>query len=134
MRNVAFNLADGDLICYLDSDDCLTPKHLEIIANQFTDDISWCYFNDFLVLDKEFKQLYKRINLPRFASVGTSSICHRNPKKLLDGYKLSWSSGYGHDFCYMMKLNSLGWKFKKLEKDPGYIVCHYGGGNRMVDY
>jgi len=28
-----------------------------------------------------------------------------------------------------MKLNSLGTKFKKLEKMPEYIVCHYRDGD-----
>lgn len=126
MRNVAYNIAEGDLICYLDNDDVIAQKHLETIANQFPDDCGWVYYDDFMVLNKEFTKLYQRVVYPRYASIGTSSICHKNFKK--NNINLSFTSGYGHDFIFMMKLNAYGLKFKKLENPPKYIVCHYGGG------
>ena len=124
MRNVALDLVDGDIISYLDSDDVLGPKHLQIIVDQFdTDNYDWVFYNDYMVLDNTFKKLHLRIVEPRWASIGTSSISHKNIKGL------KWSQGYGHDFLFMFKLASMGLKFKKLEKIPEYIVCHYLNGD-----
>ena len=125
MRNIALNMADGDIISYLDSDDIIGPNHLRIIANQFDiDKYSWVFYNDFMTLDSSFKKLLLRTVEPRWASIGTSSISHKNLKDV----KGCWSDGYGHDFIFVFKLASLGLKFKKLDKNPEYIVAHYGGG------
>jgi glycosyltransferase involved in cell wall biosynthesis len=124
MRNVALKLVDGDIISYLDSDDLLGPNHLQVIVDQFDTDIyDWCYYNDYMTLDATFKKLHLRIVEPRWASIGTSSISH---KKNID---ISWTSGYGHDFMFMFRMASMGLKFKKLEKVPEYIVCHYMNGD-----
>lgn len=125
MRNVALDLVDGDIISYLDSDDLLGPNHLQIIVDGFDDEFSWVYYNDYMTLDATFKKLHLRIVEPRWASIGTSSISHKNLNEL----KGCWSSGYGHDFMFMFKLASMGLKFKKLEKTPQYIVAHYNGGD-----
>ena len=120
MRNVALDLVDGDIISYLDSDDVLGPKHLQIIVDQFDiDKYDWVFYNDLLLLDKDFKSFHLRVVEPRWASIGTSSKSHKNIKGI------KWSQGYGHDFMFMFKLASMGLKFKKLEKKPEYIVCHY---------
>jgi glycosyltransferase involved in cell wall biosynthesis len=121
MRNVAIDLVDGDIISYLDSDDVLGPKHLQIIVDQFDDSVDFVYYNDYMTLDATFKKLHLRIVEPRWASIGTSSISHKNIKEL----KGCWTDGYGHDFKFMFKLASMGLKFKKLEKQPEYIVAHY---------
>ena len=124
MRNVAFDVADGDIISYLDSDDVLGPKHLQIIVEQFDlDKWDWVLYNDYMVLDKTFKRLHLRIVEPRWASIGTSSISHKNIKGI------KWTSGYGHDWLFCFKLSSMGLKFKKLKKMPEYLVAHYSGGD-----
>ncbi len=131
MRNVAFNESKGDIITYLDTDDVLGKKHLEIISEQF--DINkwdWVYYDDYMTLDKEFKKLHIRKVEPRYTSIGSSSISHKNPKLLGDkGRRLRWSIGYGHDFCFVMKLNALGLSFRKLDRIPQYIVAHYFQGD-----
>jgi len=71
------------------------------------------------VLDSTFKKLHLRIVEPRWASIGTSSISHKNIKEIV------WPGGYGHDFLFMFKLASDGYKYKKLEKIPEYLVAHY---------
>jgi len=122
MRNIAFQLADGDIISYLDSDDVLGSNHLKIIVEQFDlDNFDFVYYNDLMVLDSTFKNFHNRIVEPRWASIGTSSISHKNLPEL----KNAWSIGYGHDFMFVIKLASMGLRFKKLEKAPQYIVCHY---------
>ena len=124
MRNVAFKIADGDIISYLDSDDILGKNHLQIIVDGFDlDKFDMVYYNDLMVLDSSFKKFYNRIVEPRWASIGTSSISHKN------NINISWTTGYGHDFIFMMKLVSAGLRFKKLEKSSEYIVAHYANGD-----
>lgn len=124
MRNVAFSIVTGDIITYLDSDDVLGSNHLKIIVDGFDlENYDFVFYNDYMVLDNTFKKLHLRIVEPRWASIGTSSISH----KRLSNVK--WSKGYGHDFIFVFKLASLGLRFKKLEKMPEYLVCHYYQGD-----
>jgi glycosyltransferase involved in cell wall biosynthesis len=126
MRNIALKIADGDIISYLDTDDILGPNHLQLIVNGFDLNLwDFVYYNDLLVLDNTFKKFHLRIVEPRWASIGTSSISHKNLKELND----LWSSGYGHDWLFIFKLVSLGLKFKKLEKNSEYLVAHYSSGD-----
>ena len=126
MRNVALEIANGEIITYLDSDDCLKKDHLQYIVNNFDlNKVDWIYYNDIMVLNKEFTKFYTREVEPRYGSIGTSSISHKNPKLLKNGVSIRWPSGYGHDFLYVMKLNSLGLRFKKIDETSGYIVAHY---------
>jgi len=126
VRNTGLEMATGDIISYLDSDDVLGKKHLEIIANGFkNDDIDYVYYNDYMVLDKSFKKFQLRKVDLRWAKIGTSSISHKN----LDIVKGTWPTGYGHDFIFMMKLNSLGLRHKKLQQTSQYFVAHYANGD-----
>jgi glycosyltransferase involved in cell wall biosynthesis len=122
MRNIAFQLASGEIISYLDSDDVLGANHLKIIVEQFDlDNYDFVYYDDLMTLDATFKNFHHRIVEPRWASIGTSSISHKNLPELRN----SWSTQYGHDFIFVIKLASLGLRYKKLEKMPQYIVAHY---------
>lgn len=126
MRNVALREAEGDLISYLDSDDVIGKKHLETIVEQFdTDKYDWVFYNDYLVTSPDFKMLQTRVVETRFGSIGTSAVTHKNPKNIKNGKYLRWTSGYGHDFIFVYKLNALGTRFTKLSKNPQYLVCHY---------
>ena len=126
MRNIAFKESNGDIITYLDADDIFGKNHLSILAEQFNmDEIDWCYYNDYMTLNKEFTILHIRDVTPRYGSIGTSSITHKHPRLLKNGDKLKFPNGYGQDFIFSLLLNSLGYKFKKLEKMGQYIVCHY---------
>jgi len=128
MRNIAYEVADGEIYTYLDADDVIGRNHLKIIADQF-DINKWeaIYYDDYMTLDKDFSKLHIRVVEPRYGSIGTSSISHKNPKLLRNGEYLRWGGGYGQDFIFFLKLASLGYKFKKLEKMPEYIVAHYQG-------
>lgn len=124
MRNVALRDAQGDVISYLDSDDVLGKQHLEIIMNQFdTKKYNWVFYNDYLVTEPTFKKLHLRVVETRFGSIGTSAITH------LKDERLKWSSGYGHDWVFVLKLAGLGTKFTKLKQNPQYLVCHYYNGD-----
>ena len=125
IRNAGLEMADGDIISYLDSDDVIGKKHLEIIANEFSDNIDYVYYNDWMVMDKGFKKFQKRYVDQRWASIGTSSISHRN----MDIVKGAWFDGYGHDFLFMLKLNALGLRHKKLKTNSQYFVAHYANAD-----
>lgn len=132
MRNEGLRMATGDLITYLDSDDVAGPKHIETIVRQWDlENYDIVYYDDYLVLDSAFKKFQIRPVEPRYASIGTSSISHKNFWK--NGSEtfttLQWSIGYGHDFFYWLKLISRGYRFTKLKEKPLYIVCHYSGGD-----
>ncbi len=130
MRNIAYEVADGDIFTYLDADDVIGKNHLKSLSDQFDiEKYDWIYYDDYMTLDKDFSRLHIRAVEPRYASIGTSSISHKNPKNIKNGQYLKFSTGYGHDFVFVMKLASLGTKFKKLEKMPEYIVCHYLGAD-----
>jgi glycosyltransferase involved in cell wall biosynthesis len=130
MRNIAFDIAKGDVITYLDSDDAIGKTHLETINDQFnTDECDWVYYDDYMVLNKEFSKLHIRKVETRFGSIGTSAISHKHPKLLKNGDQLKWISGYCHDWIYVLKMNAMGLTFKKLEKMPQYLVCHYHNGD-----
>lgn len=124
IRREGLKNATGDIVCYLDNDDAWGKKHLETIEKQFTDDVDWVYYDDYLVLSKDFKQLHKRVVEPRFGSIGTSSIAHRNLPEIKETGL--FSDGYGHDWIAVLTLASKGLRFKKLEKAPSYLVCHWG--------
>jgi len=126
MRNIAFDECDGEIVTFLDADDVIGKNHLQIIADQFDiEKWDWIFYSDYMVLNKEFTKTFTRVVETRYGSIGTSSISIKNPKLLKNGTSIRFSSGYGHDFIFVMKLNALGLKFKKLEKMPEYIVAHY---------
>jgi len=127
-RNAAFDLAEGEIISYLDNDDVIGKKHLEIIMEEFTDDVDLVYYDDFLVQSSDFKKLYRRNNFLGYGSIGTSSITHRNNNWL------RWESGYGHDFIFIMRAIINGMRFKKLETSSQYLVAHYGSGVNRGDF
>ena len=127
-RNAGIRIANGDIISYLDNDDILGKRHLEIIMNEFTDDVDIVYYNDFLVRSADFKILFKRINKLSYGYIGTSAITHRN----IDWLK--WTTGYGHDHTFIMYGIINGLRHKKIKETPQYIVCHYGADNNKGDF
>lgn len=130
MRNIAYQFATGEIVTYLDSDDIIGKNHLQTIYEQFNiNEYDWVYYNDYMALNKEINKFQIRKVETRWGSIGTSSISHKNPKLLENGNQVKFPIGYGHDFLFAMKLNSLGLKFKKLDKNPQYVVCHYLNGD-----
>jgi glycosyltransferase involved in cell wall biosynthesis len=130
VRNKGLELADGDIISYLDNDDIIAKTHLTNIVKGFeNNDVDFVYYNDYLVTEPTFKTLYMRENELRYSQCGTSSISHLNIKSDW----LKWTGLYGHDYVFIMTMILNGLKFKKIS-GCSYLVCHYGnisqgGGN-----
>lgn len=117
LRSKGIELASGDYISYLDTDDILGKGHLLSIYNQVkSQDLDWAYFNDFI--NSEAGLITKKVELKK-DSIGTSSIIHRKDKKI------NWDKcdGYGHDFKFIEKL--IKWSNNKDKIYGGtYIICH----------
>ena len=110
-------LASGEYISYLDTDDIIGKGHLLSIYNQVkSQDLDWAYFNDFINSDAGL--ITKKVELKK-DSIGTSSIIHKKDKKI------NWDKcdGYGHDFKFVERL--IKWSDKKDKIYGGtYIICH----------
>lgn len=114
-----------DVICYLDTDDYLFPRHLTRIAQGFADPaLDWAFFDDFVAEDSTLTKYRTRENVLKEGRVGTSSIAHR----LTMGAR--WPDGYGHDWKFIESLMAESPNFKKIPT-PGYLVCHIPG---QTDY
>jgi len=121
-RNRGISLSTGDWICYLDSDDFFGNNHLELIANQITDELDWCSSDDYVVTcynNSDDYTAYLRGNILQYGRVGTSSIIHK--KKL----NVSWSDGYGHDWILINYLIQLEGKHAHISAN--HNVCHIPG-------
>lgn len=117
VRNKGLELATGNYICYLDSDDFIAEQHLEVIIERFSDN-DWIYWDDFLIIQYKNLSTYiaqKRINVVQSCRIGTSSIAHKSE---LDAV---WGDDYGHDWRFIKQLQK--YKYSKIE-NTGYIVCH----------
>jgi len=117
LRSKGIELALGDYISYLDTDDILGKGHLLSIYNQVkSNNLDWAYFNDFI--NSEAGLITKKVELKK-DSIGTSSIIHRKDKKI------NWDKcdGYGHDFKFIERL--IKWSNNKDKIYGGtYIICH----------
>lgn len=122
VRNHGILNATGKYISYLDNDDFIIETHLENIISQFTEDVNWVYYDDFLLRDFNSLNSYSCVVRPNWIEschIGTSTITHLN---YLDVF---WGDGYGHDWRFIEQINN-NFKNKKIN-NTGYIVCHQPG-------
>lgn len=108
--------SSGDRICYLDADDFIANSHLSDIAHQFTDDLDWVSFPDFIVKNELLEHTQRNIIFTH-GHIGTSCFSHRR------NVRAKWNSGYSCDWDYLKQLMVLHDRQKRIEV-MGYMVCH----------
>ena len=121
-RNTGLEMATGDYICYLDTDDFLSRNHLKNIVSKITDH-DWYYYDDCIVLRYSNNDDYDyemRVNAPIPNRIGTSSIIHKKNNN-------KWDSGYAHDWRFVCGLVENNKNFTKIDITPSYNVCHVPG-------
>ena len=117
IRSKGIELATGDFIIYLDSDDMFGDNHISSIASQIKmNKTDWGYYNDFIYSPSGLQT--KSVELEEH-SVGTSSIYHKNVK----GINWKGCDGYGHDYRFVKKLISWSKNYEKIY-GTSYIICH----------
>lgn len=123
VRGFGLKIADGDYICYLDSDDFFkNQNHLTTIVNGFktNPDCDWLYFNDLVkYFHVDHLPLAERNVELTQGSIGTSNIAH----KRIDTITWDGCNGYGHDFTFVSRLMAQYPNHKKIE-GCSYVVCH----------
>lgn len=113
-RNAGIEAATGDVVAYLDSDDCFRPDHLVMIERTFGDS-DWVWFDDNL-----WPEQYRRCRL-EYGRIGTSCIAHRK------SVRSRWVDEYNHDWRFIQDLMAETDNYRYVG-DGGYIVCHVPNG------
>lgn len=117
LRSKGLELATGEIIIYLDSDDMFGANHIKMVVDQIVSEkLDWCYFNDFIQTEKGLN--VRDVELEHGLS-GTSCIAH------LRENSPNWDDcdGYGHDWKFIEKLISWSDNYDKIY-GASYIVCH----------
>jgi len=116
-RQAGIDIATGDVICYLDSDDYLTEDHVQKIVNNFSG--NWVYFDAWLWNLKTKQWRRDNVTISHQYKCGTCNIAHRKESKAI------WRNPrYGHDdwqFIVELKKESDG----KYIGEAGYRICHW---------
>jgi glycosyltransferase involved in cell wall biosynthesis len=117
VRQTGIEIAQGEIICYLDHDDLFGKKHLSLINYHFnTDEFDWVYYNDYLIINTYFNVLERNIS-PVPCQIGTSCIAHKKSVGVV------WSDGYEHDWALIETYLHKKARGMKIPT-PQYYVCH----------
>lgn len=119
-RNAAIEMASGEFVTFLDTDDFVGEEHLEIINKQIDKhDIEWAYYNDYSYIGHNCfqRRTTKIVDSAGRMVIGTSSIIYKR------NLPLKWGSGYGHDHVLIKEMIEK-FKFVKFSKTPQYFICH----------
>ena len=121
VRQAGLEIAQGEIICYLDSDDTFGTDHLVIINEDFKTDLyDWIYFDDIIITNPEFTANVVRETIVSPTRIGSSSIAHKRSLNVV------WGDGYGHDWFVIA--NYLISRPTIKIRTPQYYVCHIIGG------
>lgn len=117
IRSKGIELASGDYIMYLDSDDMFGTHHIRTVVEQIKNQkYDWAYFNDFIYGEQGL--VTKNVEIKK-DSIGTSSVIHKKSKNI------NWDScdGYGHDYKFIERLLNWSKNYCKVY-GASYIICH----------
>ena len=116
VRQAGIDIAKGEIICFLDSDDFMLPHTLVSLNRQIKDE-PWVIFNDYVIIAKG--NIQPRLLQIQHGLIGTSNIAY---KKSLP---VSWEGcdGYGHDWKFIQKLLAIHPEPKRIY-GLAYVVCH----------
>lgn len=121
VRQAGIDVATGDVICNLDTDDTFMPHHLANIAVTFkTDKYDWAYFNHSTNIDdiRNFKPFYNDVR-PELGSIGNGNIAWKR------GLDVTWDGCDGvHDNQLFIKQLIEKYPNKQKLYGCGYTVHH----------
>ena len=120
IRQRGIEIATGDLITYLDSDDYYLNTHLSNIAIGLKQQYDWVYFNNYCELKKKDKMIYNA-ELQE-DHIGTSNIAHRKGLEMARWDKDDYS-GRKEDWHFIQQLIH---EYPKRTKiyGCGYVITH----------
>ena len=129
VRNTGILIADGEIICYLDTDDYFEKDHIQKMVEWFQERFHpWLYFDDQVAVkagDSSYSTISeKRRRENKFLQgrIGTSAIIHRK------NIKSRWKDGYGHDWEFVNDLYKESGNVEVYAPTAnGYVVCHIPG-------
>lgn len=123
VRQSGLDIASGDIINYLDTDDYIQPSHISNIVTRMTEhEYDWCFFSDWLKINARL--MHQRPVSPNVLGlIGVSNLAH---KRSLD-VKWSGCDGYGHDYIFAQRLKRASKNYEQIY-GCGYVVCHTVNG------
>jgi len=118
-RNKGIEMAVGDFLCFLDSDDFFAEYHLERLNDQINEEIDWAYYDDYVYVANNLFRKRKTgiIESKERMIIGTCSIVYKRE------LPVKWGNGYGHDHVLIEELIEK-YKFIKFQLASGYFICH----------
>lgn len=120
VRQRGLNICKGDWVCYLDTDDLLSPHHLHNLSACVEDtNLDWVYFNAFWYLKELNKKVIAFVPELEKGKINTGCIAHRS------GVNAHWNGFIGkqENWWFISQLIQNCHNYKKAY-GFGYLIQH----------